>query len=87
MLACILGESGEIYFPKLEEDQMVNFKDITVDFFKEMAIPIEECESELFYQLFVSIFYSSGFGNEHFAHRLHALAVGVVIGWDIFDRH
>jgi len=46
MLACILGASGEIYFPKLEEDQMVNFKDITLDFFKEMAIPVVECISD-----------------------------------------
>lgn len=46
MLACILGKSGEIYFPKLEEDEMVNFMDITLDFFKEMAIPVVTCESE-----------------------------------------
>ena len=46
MLACILGESGDIYFPKLEENQMVNFKDITIDFFKEMAISIVECSTE-----------------------------------------
>ncbi|MBK9255883.1 MAG: polysaccharide biosynthesis protein [Saprospiraceae bacterium] len=46
MLACMLGESGEIYFPKLQEDQMVNFKDITLDFFREMAISVEECISE-----------------------------------------
>jgi len=46
MLACILGASGEIYFPKLKEDQMVNFKHITLDFFKEMAISVEECNSE-----------------------------------------
>ncbi len=46
LLACILGASGEIYFPKLEENQMVNFKDITLDFFKEMAIPVVECISD-----------------------------------------
>lgn len=46
LLACILGESGEIYFPKLNEDQMVNFKDITLDFFREMAIPVVECVSD-----------------------------------------
>jgi len=46
MLACILGESGEIYFPKLKDDQMVNFKEITIDFFKEMVIPMVECVSE-----------------------------------------
>lgn len=46
MLACILGESGEIFFPKLEEDQMVNFKDITLDFFREMNISIIMCNSD-----------------------------------------
>lgn len=46
MLACILGNSGEIYFPKLEENQMVNFKDITLDFFREMTIPVEECTND-----------------------------------------
>ncbi len=46
MLACILGKSGEIYFPKLEKDEMVNFKVITLDFFKEMAIPVIECISD-----------------------------------------
>lgn len=46
MLACILGKSGEIYFPKLEEDEMVNFKEITLDFFEEMAIPVVACISD-----------------------------------------
>jgi FlaA1/EpsC-like NDP-sugar epimerase len=46
MLACILGKSGEIYFPKLEEKEMVSFKNITIDFFTEMQIPIELCFSE-----------------------------------------
>jgi len=46
MLACILGASGQIFFPKLDEGQMVNFKHITLDFFKEMAISVEECISE-----------------------------------------
>jgi len=46
MLACILGESGDIYFPKLQEDQMVNFKDITIDFFEEVGIQIKQCETE-----------------------------------------
>jgi FlaA1/EpsC-like NDP-sugar epimerase len=46
MLACVLGESGEICFPKLKDDQMVSFRDITIDFFKEMQIPIMECKSD-----------------------------------------
>ncbi|MBK9042748.1 MAG: polysaccharide biosynthesis protein [Saprospiraceae bacterium] len=46
LLACILGKSGEIFFPKIGEDEMVYFKDITVDFFQDMALPIRECKSE-----------------------------------------
>ncbi len=46
MLACMLGGSGEIFFPKLEESEMVNFKDITLDFFREMQLPVQRCASE-----------------------------------------
>ena len=46
MLACILGDSSDIFFPKLEEDQMVNFKDITLDFFKSLGLEADLCSSE-----------------------------------------
>lgn len=46
MLACILGQSSDIFFPKLEEDQMVNFKDITERFMKELGYQIEYSKSE-----------------------------------------
>ena len=46
LLACILGNTGEIFFPKLEETQMVNFKDITIDFLKTMGYETLICESE-----------------------------------------
>jgi FlaA1/EpsC-like NDP-sugar epimerase len=46
LLACILGNTGEIFFPKIGEEEMVSFKDITLDFFKQMSIPIAECSSE-----------------------------------------
>jgi hypothetical protein len=35
MLACILGKSGEIFFPKLDENEQVFFKEITLSFFQE----------------------------------------------------
>ncbi|WP_107040037.1 polysaccharide biosynthesis protein [Brumimicrobium mesophilum] len=47
MLACMLGNSGEIFFPKLAEEEMAFFKKITVDFFKASNRPIIECESEV----------------------------------------
>ena len=46
LLACILGNSGDIFFPKLDENQLVNFKDITEKFFEFLEINIEYCDSE-----------------------------------------
>ena len=46
MLACVLGNSGEIFFPKLADEEMMNFKDITIDFFKSMEQEVHLCASE-----------------------------------------
>ena len=46
LLTCIIGNSGEIYFPKLNEDQLVNFKEITEDFFKYLGKEIKICNNE-----------------------------------------
>lgn len=46
MLACLLGASGDIYFPKLDPNEMVNFKDITLDFFEAINKELIECSSE-----------------------------------------
>lgn len=46
MLACMLGESGDILFPKLEEEEMAYFRDITEDFFKVMERQTDQCASE-----------------------------------------
>ena len=46
LLTCILGNSGDIYFPKLNKNQLVNFKSITVDFFKYLNKDIKICKSE-----------------------------------------
>ena len=46
LLTCIIGGSGDIFFPKLNEDQLVNFKDITLDFFKYLNREIKICQSE-----------------------------------------
>ena len=41
-----MGKSGDIYFPKLNEKQLVNFKTITEDFFKYLRKDIKICKSE-----------------------------------------
>jgi FlaA1/EpsC-like NDP-sugar epimerase len=46
LLTCILGNSGDIYFPKLNENQLVNFKSITEDFFNYLNKEIRICKSE-----------------------------------------
>lgn len=46
MLACMLGKSGEIFFPKLENEQMVYFKDITEHFFNDLRIGTKVLDSE-----------------------------------------
>lgn len=47
MLACFLGNSGEIFFPKLAKEEMVFFKNITIDLFKVLNRPIIECITEI----------------------------------------
>lgn len=46
MLACILGESGEIFFPKLDEAQMKTFADICTDFMAECGLEPRLCSSD-----------------------------------------
>ena len=46
LLACILGRSGDIFFPKLESHTMINFKDITLNFFKSMGVKVIQCTSD-----------------------------------------
>ena len=46
LLTCVLGNSGDIYFPKLNENQLVNFKEITEDFFKYLDKDIMICKNE-----------------------------------------
>ena len=46
LLTCVLGNSGDIYFPKLNEKQLVSFKTITEDFFKYLKKEIKICKSE-----------------------------------------
>lgn len=46
LMACVLGNSGEIFFPKLHEDQMVNFKDIALDFISANGFTPKICTTE-----------------------------------------
>lgn len=47
LLTCILGKSGDIFFPKLFDDNLLDFKTITLDFFKYIDKEIEFHTSEV----------------------------------------
>jgi len=46
MLACILGNGGEVFFPKLGEDQMLTFTSICDKFVTANGLEKKECESD-----------------------------------------
>ena len=46
MLACILGNGGEVFFPRLGEDQMLTFSAICDDFVKSEGFVKKECSSD-----------------------------------------
>lgn len=46
MLACILGNGGEVFFPKLDEDQMLTFSAICDDFVKSEGFSKKECAND-----------------------------------------
>ena len=46
MLACVLGDSKNIFFPKLDESQMMTFSTIAEHFLKEIGMEPDYCESD-----------------------------------------
>jgi len=46
MLACILGQNGEVFFPKLAEEKMKTFSSICDDFIREMGYKKHLCASD-----------------------------------------
>ena len=46
LLACVLGKSGEIFFPKLGEEQMMRFSDICDEFIQAQGLAKQECTSD-----------------------------------------
>lgn len=46
MLSCMLGQNREIFFPKLEEEQMMTFDKIATAFLEENGFEVLECESD-----------------------------------------
>lgn len=46
MLSCMLGKNREIFFPRLEEEQMMTFDKIASAFLKENGFEVLECNSD-----------------------------------------
>lgn len=46
LLACILGNSGEIYFPRLRKEQVMTFSNIATILLKEYGFNVHYCKSE-----------------------------------------
>lgn len=46
MLACMLGKNREIFFPRLEEEQMMTFDKIATAFLQENGFEVLECSSD-----------------------------------------
>lgn len=46
MLACMLGENREIFFPRLNEKQMMTFDQIATELLQEHGYEVLECESD-----------------------------------------
>jgi FlaA1/EpsC-like NDP-sugar epimerase len=46
LLACLLGHSGEIFFPKLDESQMLTFSTIAERFLAALGLRPDYCDSE-----------------------------------------
>ena len=46
MLACMLGENREIFFPKLAQEQMMSFDAIATALLKEYGYEVLECSSD-----------------------------------------
>ncbi len=46
MLASVLGNSGDVFFPKLDQSRLTGFYEITVKFLAEAGFDILECDTE-----------------------------------------
>lgn len=46
LLACIVGNSGEIYFPKLQKKQVMTFSDMATKLLEELGYSVRQCSSE-----------------------------------------
>lgn len=46
LMACILGKSAEIYFPKLDQSQVMTFSQIATDLLTDMGYQLDHCKND-----------------------------------------
>lgn len=46
LLACVIGKSGQIYFPKLKKEQVMTFSEIATKLLEQNNFTIDLCNSE-----------------------------------------
>ena len=46
LLACIIGKTSEIYFPKLRKEQVMTFSNMATKLLKEYGYDLDTCQSE-----------------------------------------
>ena len=47
LLACIMGKTGEIYFPKLRKEQVMTFSSMATKLLEKNGFEIDHCKSEI----------------------------------------
>ena len=47
LLACVLGNTGEIYFPKLKKEQVMTFSDMASRLLEDLGYEVERCNSDI----------------------------------------
>lgn len=65
MLASILGKSGEVFFPKLGEEQMLTFSSICDDFVRENGFKKQMCATDSEAKLYVGENYPVVYSNSN----------------------
>ena len=46
LIACLMGKSGDIFFPRLSSEDLKSFKEITISFLKAHGLDIQVCKTE-----------------------------------------
>ncbi len=83
LLANLLGKSGEVFFPKLQETQMVNFKDTADAFINAMGMQVFACATE---EEAKSFWGTNTYGNQYPVHYFESHTSGEKLFEEFFTE-